>query len=68
MSQYNPEYYHGDLSEMRRRITSDEYGTVIERATALGFETIYCQDMDAPFTYNPDFSSERPFADIVKFF
>jgi putative pyruvate formate lyase activating enzyme len=68
MSQYNPEYYRGDLSEMRRRITSDEYGTVIERATALGFETLYYQDMEAPSTYNPDFSSERPFADMIKLF
>lgn len=68
MSQYNPEYYQGDLPEMRRRITSDEYTTVIERATAFGFETLYCQDMEAPSTYNPDFGSERPFADMVKLF
>jgi putative pyruvate formate lyase activating enzyme len=68
MSQYNPEFYRGDLSEMRRRITPDEYATVIERATALGFETLYCQDMEAPSTYNPDFGSERPFADMTKLF
>jgi putative pyruvate formate lyase activating enzyme len=68
MSQYNPEYYRGDLSEMRRRITSDEYQTIIERATALGFETLYCQDMEAPSAYNPDFSSERPFADMINLF
>jgi len=68
MSQYNPQYYHRDMSEMKRRITSDEYQAVIERATALGFETIYCQDMEAPSTYNPDFSLERPFADMIKLF
>jgi putative pyruvate formate lyase activating enzyme len=68
MSQYNPEYYCGDLPEMRRRITSDEYSTVIERATALGFETLYCQDMEAPTTYNPDFSSDRPFADMIRLY
>lgn len=68
MSQYNPEYYHGDLSEMRRRITSDEYATVMARATALGFETLYCQDMEAPSTYNPDFRAEKPFDDMIKLF
>jgi putative pyruvate formate lyase activating enzyme len=68
MSQYNPEYYSGDLPEMKRRITPDEYTTVIERATALGFEILYCQDMEAPSTYNPDFSSDRPFADMAKLF
>jgi putative pyruvate formate lyase activating enzyme len=68
MSQYNPRYYRGGLSEMRRCITSDEYATVIERATALGFETLYFQDMEAPSTYNPDFRSERPFADMIKLF
>jgi putative pyruvate formate lyase activating enzyme len=68
MAQYNPEYYHGEVSEMRRHITPDEYATVIERAAALGFETLYCQDMEAPSTYNPDFSLEKPFADMVRLF
>jgi putative pyruvate formate lyase activating enzyme len=68
MSQYNPGHYHGDLSEMRRCITPDEYATVIEKATDLGFETLYTQNMEAPSTYNPDFRSDRPFADMTKLF
>jgi len=66
MSQYNPGFYKGVRSEMKRRITPEEYQVVIERASALGFETIYCQDMDASSTYNPDFRMERPFDDREK--
>ncbi len=68
MSQYNPEYYKGDLPEMKRRITPEEYQVVIERASCLGFETIYCQDMEACSSYNPDFSLDKPFDDMVKFY
>jgi len=39
---------------------------VLERAADLGLETIYCQDMDASSTYNPDFSAERPFDDVTR--
>lgn len=63
MSQYNPAYYTGDMSDMKRPVDAGEYQAVMERAVALGFETIYVQDMDAPATYNPDFASERPFDD-----
>lgn len=68
MSQYNPAFYAGDMQDMRRRITPDEYQVVLERACELGFETIYCQDMAAPSVYNPDFSAERPFDDSLRLF
>jgi putative pyruvate formate lyase activating enzyme len=68
MSQYNPRYYTGDVSDMKRGITADEYAVVIERAQDLGFETIYAQDMEAPSNYNPDFEGERPFDDMFKLF
>ena len=68
MSQYNPEYYRGNMQEMRRHITSDEYQVVIERAFTKGFETIYTQDMESPSLYNPDFDSFRPFDDVIKLF
>lgn len=68
MSQYNPGFYRGDIAEMKRRITPEEYQVVIERATNLGFETIYCQDLEAPSTYNPDFGMDKPFDDVIKMF
>lgn len=68
MSQYNPRFYRGDIAEMKRRITPEEYQVVIERATNLGFETIYCQDLEAPSTYNPDFGMDKPFDDVIKMF
>ena len=68
MSQYNPKYYIGNIEEMKRHITPDEYQVVIERASMLGFETIYAQDMEAPSLYNPDFDSPRPFDDVLKLF
>ncbi|HVN70452.1 MAG TPA: radical SAM protein, partial [Desulfomonilia bacterium] len=68
MSQYNPRYYDGDVEEMKRRITPEEYRVVTERAASLGFETIYCQGLEAPDLYNPDFDEERPFDDALKFF
>ncbi|HPI92315.1 MAG TPA: radical SAM protein [Deltaproteobacteria bacterium] len=66
MSQYNPSFYRGDMPDMQRRLTSEEYQVVLDKASELGFETVYCQDMDAPDTYNPDFDAERPFKDISR--
>jgi hypothetical protein len=68
MSQYNPQYYIGNIEEMKGHITPGEYQVVIERASSLGFETIYAQDMEAPSLYNPDFDSPRPFDDVLKLF
>ncbi len=66
MSQYNPDYYRGEMPDMHRHLRADEYEVVLERAADLGLETIYCQDVDASSTYNPDFSAERPFDDITR--
>lgn len=66
MSQYNPRFYHGELPEMRRAVTRDEYQVVLERAIDLGFTTIFSQDMESCATYNPDFDSSSPFGDLKK--
>lgn len=66
MSQYNPAFYSGEMPDMMRPLDAGEYQVVIERAIALGFDTIYSQDMDASATYNPDFTSECPFNDLNK--
>ncbi len=66
MSQYNPVHYRGDLPDMRRRITPEEYRVVLDRAEELGFETVFCQDLDAANTYNPDFDADHPFDDLPR--
>ncbi len=66
MSQYNPAFYQGDIPDMKRTVTGDEYQVVLDRALDLGFTTIYAQDMEAASTYNPDFGDPTPFGDQIK--
>ncbi len=68
MSQYNPGFYRGELSEMGRPLSPEEYEVVVERALDLGFATVFAQDMDSPATYVPDFSLETPFGDCLRIF
>ncbi|HQI01529.1 MAG TPA: radical SAM protein [Deltaproteobacteria bacterium] len=68
MSQYNPCFYRGALSEMSRPLSLGEYEVVVERAIDLGFGTVFTQDMDSPSTYVPDFSLETPFGDGLRIF
>ncbi|HQJ10020.1 MAG TPA: radical SAM protein, partial [Deltaproteobacteria bacterium] len=68
MSQYNPCFYRGAVSEMSRALSSEEYEAVLERAADLGFETVFSQDMGSPSTYVPDFSQDTPFGDCVRIF
>jgi putative pyruvate formate lyase activating enzyme len=67
MSQYNPDFYQGDVPDMKRAVTREEYQVVLDKAVELGFTTIYSQDMEAVTTYNPDFDSPLPFGDFTKF-
>lgn len=66
MSQYNPCFYSGNIPEMSRTITPDEYEVVLEKALAFGFATIFAQEMDSMANYTPDFSADTPFGDCVK--
>ncbi|MGC9324310.1 MAG: radical SAM protein [Desulfomonilia bacterium] len=68
MSQYTPAYYDGDIPDMKRAITSEEYRVVLEKADEFGFETMYVQSMDSPSVYTPDFTAERPFSDAERLF
>jgi len=63
MSQYNPCFYQGEISDMKRALVEEEYEVVLERAFELGFSTVFCQDMDACDAYMPDFDGSRPFGD-----
>lgn len=65
MSQYDPEFYTGEILQMRRALDKDEYAVVLERAAELGIQTIYTQDMDCVQSYTPDFQALRPFGDGI---
>jgi len=66
MAQYNPAFYEGEIPDMKRHVHEEEYAVVLERALDLGFTNIFSQDLDAPGTYVPDFSSQSPFGDYLK--
>ncbi|HEY9161261.1 MAG TPA: radical SAM protein [Desulfomonilia bacterium] len=65
LSQYNPRFYTGEIPEMKRAVTYEEYQAVLSRAIELGFETIYAQDIDSQESYAPDFTNFYPFGDGI---
>ncbi|MEA3221678.1 MAG: 4Fe-4S cluster-binding domain-containing protein [Thermodesulfobacteriota bacterium] len=65
MSQYNPTCYRGDIEDMKRAISKDEYQVVLDKAISLGFETIYTQEIDSAQGYLPEFHASRPFGDYI---
>ena len=65
LAQYNPTFYTGTVNEMKRRITQEEYQSVLNRALELGFETIYSQDVDSYENYAPDFRNPHPFGEGI---
>ena len=57
MSQYTPDFYEGEFKELKRRITSFEYNSVVERAVSLGYDG-YIQEKDsATSAYTPKFNN-----------
>jgi putative pyruvate formate lyase activating enzyme len=60
MAQYTPMEAMQDHPQLGRRITRDEYDCVVDYACDLGFETIFCQDVDNRHMA-PDFGREMPF-------
>jgi len=61
MSQYTPMPHLEADHRLGRRITEEEYKTVINYALDLGFENIYIQEVDSRHL-TPDFNREKPFA------
>ncbi|MBQ8849578.1 MAG: radical SAM protein [Clostridia bacterium] len=56
MSQYTPEFaFDSEYKELRRRVTSFEYGSVLEYAHSLGFEGFMQGRSSASAKYTPDF-------------
>ncbi len=68
MAQYNPGFYRGDMPDMQRVLSHDEYEVVLDRAEHIGFTTVFIQDMESVVTYLPDFRSDEPFGDHKKVF
>jgi putative pyruvate formate lyase activating enzyme len=61
MAQYTPIEAVKSHPQLRRRITPEEYERVIHFALDLGFETIFCQDVDSKHLA-PDFEKDMPFS------
>lgn len=61
MSQYTPIPAMKDHPLLGRRVSRDEYDRVVDHALGLGFDNIYCQDVDERHLA-PDFHSADPFA------
>ncbi len=56
MSQYTPEFaLDSPYKELHRRITTFEYGKVVERAEALGFNGFIQERASASSSFTPDF-------------
>lgn len=55
MSQYTPEFYRGELSNLKRRVTTFEYNSVLDRAVALGFDGFMQGRGSASSKYTPAF-------------
>ena len=59
MAQYTPEFCDPSYPELKRKITTFEYESVVERAISLGFDG-YIQDKDASSVkYTPNFKEEQ---------
>ena len=55
MSQYTPDFYEGEYKELKRRLTSFEYNSVVERAISLGYDGYIQEKSSASKKYTPDF-------------
>ena len=55
MSQYTPEFCKGEYPELKRRVTTFEYNSVVEHAMKLGFDGYIQERSSASSVYTPDF-------------
>jgi putative pyruvate formate lyase activating enzyme len=60
MSQYTPIHPMKDHPLLGRRVTREEYESVINDALDMGFETVFTQDVDDR-AFSPDFEQDSPF-------
>lgn len=56
MSQYTPDFYTGEDKNLRRRVTTFEYESVLREALSLGFDGYMQSPSSASAKYTPEFS------------
>lgn len=56
MSQYTPDFYRGDDKNLRRRLTTFEYESILSEAVRLGFIGYMQSPSSASAKYTPEFS------------
>ena len=55
MSQYTPDFYDGEIKELKRRVTSFEYNSVVSRAIELGYDGYIQEKSSASSFFTPKF-------------
>ncbi len=61
MAQYNPPHGIVCPPPLHRRLTEEEYESVLEEMQSLGFCNGWIQELDSSLDYNPDFCRDHPF-------
>lgn len=59
MSQYTPDFYEGESEALKRKITTFEYQSVVNRALELGYDGYIQEKSSANKKYTPDFSEKK---------
>jgi putative pyruvate formate lyase activating enzyme len=62
MAQYHPPEGIVCPPPLNRRLTSEEYESIIEEMESLGFCNGWIQELDSSLDYNPDFCRDHPFS------
>jgi len=63
MSQYTPTPLVRNIPPLNRKITSQEYESVVKEMKKLGFTSGWLQEMESTECLNPNFSSQTPFGE-----
>lgn len=58
MSQYTPDFYEGEDKALRRKITTFEYQSVVDRAIELGYDGYIQEKTSAKRDFTPSFKGE----------
>jgi putative pyruvate formate lyase activating enzyme len=58
MSQYTPDFYEGEDKALRRKITTFEYQSVVDRAIELGYDGYIQEKTSAKRDFTPSFEGE----------
>ena len=56
MSQDTPDFYEGEYTELKRRVTTFEYESVLKRAIELGYDGYLQERSSASSAFTPDFT------------